>query len=264
MTKFLTLLLALVSTLIIFNTGAIAKQNHVRYNHISRHCTITHCSTHNPHKLLPTAISRDTNIVSSDDKTIHWVTVISGRTSQVVEQHFVKSDIPGITVVTPTTTDRIIEQHYVKSDKPGITVETYNKHTVDTIRVASNYVGLNARTNRKDLIVLLNHTVDPVRVPWCTAFVNAILDKLGIHGTNSLMAGSFINWGTPTTEPKKNDIVLLSFNKRRGRVDHVGFYVDSVKLNGTNYVEVLGGNQSHSVKVSYFPAWQVVSYRTSS
>lgn len=136
----------------------------------------------------------------------------------------------------------------------------------DVVQTASNYDGMSARANRKDLMKLFSTTftqpVDPTVTPWCAAFVNSILTSIGMHGTDSLQAESFLNWGKGTTTPQKNDVVLLSFGKRH--IDHVGFYVEKVNMNGITYVKVYSGNQSRKIQMAYFPVWQVVSYRTAS
>jgi uncharacterized protein (TIGR02594 family) len=137
-----------------------------------------------------------------------------------------------------------------------------------SIGIATKYVGFDAHANKKDLIELFKTTihqaVDPTVTPWCAAFVNAMLSKLGMKGTNSLAAGSFTTWGKPTTQPKKSDIVLLHFNNKAALngISHVTFYIDTVVIKGTKYVKVLGGNQDHSVRVSYYPIHNVVQYRT--
>lgn len=136
------------------------------------------------------------------------------------------------------------------------------------INISTKYMGLEAHTNKKDLMALFNTTihqvVDPTVTPWCAAFVNAMLAKLGMKGTNSLAAGSFITWGRKTTDPRKNDIVLLKFNNKAALngISHVTFYIDTVVIKGVKYVKVLGGNQDHSVKVSYYPIHTVVQFRT--
>jgi hypothetical protein len=62
------------------------------------------------------------------------------------------------------------------------------------------------------------------------------------------------------TVPNQGDIVIL----RRGRskyASHVGFFIQTVEVNGRKYVAVLGGNQSDRVKISYYEEEKVLSYR---
>ena len=229
MTKLLALLIALVTTLTIFNTGAAAKP----YYHKHQYYTHKHYHKHTTIGVLPTPKYK-----TAEDLAFSPTPIAGSRNG------------------------RMIYPQYTVSDGPLVT-------NSDIVQVASNYVGLNSHANRRDLMNLFDaasESVDPTRTPWCAAFANAILAKIGIHGTNSLQAGSFATWGKHTATPKKNDIVLLSFGHHRHHygIDHVGFYVETITMSGVPYVVVLGGNQSHNVQVSYFPAWQVVSYRTGS
>jgi uncharacterized protein (TIGR02594 family) len=117
--------------------------------------------------------------------------------------------------------------------------------------VASRFVGLHERSNRSTLKAVVR--VDPAITAWCAAFVNAMLHKVGVQGTGSNQARSFLRYGVATRNPRKGDIVVL------GR--HVGFYGGHVTRNGRTYVAVLGGNQSNRVQTSYFLASRVLSYR---
>jgi uncharacterized protein (TIGR02594 family) len=95
-------------------------------------------------------------------------------------------------------------------------------------------------------------------VPWCASFVNWVLRECGIHGTDSAMARSFINWGIDSTG-KRGDIVVLS----RGRstmFGHVGFLWNK----SAKHIQILGGNQSDKVKLSSFPVGRIVAIRTMS
>lgn len=128
-------------------------------------------------------------------------------------------------------------------------------------------VGLNARKDRKELKTFfansIDQTVDPVRIPWCAAWANAVLEDTGVSGTDSLTARSFLQWGMPTTRPREGDVVVLT----RGRskwAGHVGFYIGTVERDGRQYIAVLGGNQKKSVNIAYYPINRVIGYRTAS
>jgi uncharacterized protein (TIGR02594 family) len=130
---------------------------------------------------------------------------------------------------------------------------------------AKQWEGKTAKNNRKELKDLFAGNnmppVDPMRTPWCAAFANAILSRSGFETTNSLMARSFLNWGSKTKEPKEGDIVVL----KRGRgttFGHVGFFQGYEIIDGITYVKVLGGNTDHAVQVGYYPVSKVLGYRT--
>lgn len=116
---------------------------------------------------------------------------------------------------------------------------------------AARYVGLHERRNRAAVKSITK--IDPVRLAWCAAFVNGILAKRGYRGTGSNFAISFARYGIQTREPQKGDIVVFR--------SHVGFFEGYTTRGNKRFVAVLGGNQSNQVKVSYFPASRVLSYR---
>ena len=122
---------------------------------------------------------------------------------------------------------------------------------------AFSYVGLHEKSNRTQIKNVTK--VDPVRTPWCAAFVNGILAQAGMKGTGSNLAISFTKYKTATSNPVKGDIVVIRTGRsRRGRSsNHVGIFEKFVG----NRVAVLGGNQSNKVKISYFPKSSVISYR---
>ena len=127
---------------------------------------------------------------------------------------------------------------------------------------AETMVGMSARGDRKNLSQMfastLQKVVDPVRTPWCAAWANAVLAKEGIKGTDSLIARSFLDWGTSTKTPDKGDVVVLARGRGAG---HVGFFVERQEINGHRYVKVLGGNTSKSVQSAWFPESRVLGYR---
>lgn len=90
---------------------------------------------------------------------------------------------------------------------------------------------------------------------WCSSFVNWTMEQNGIKGTNSASAKSWANWGVDAGGPVKGAVVVFD---RGGPYGHVGF-VESVNPDGS--INVLGGNQSNSVKVSRFSTGSVIGYR---
>lgn len=97
-------------------------------------------------------------------------------------------------------------------------------------------------------------------VPWCAAYVNWVLEQAGVARTKSAAALSFLDWGVRTTSPEYGDIAVIN---RGGGKGHVGFYTGFKTIDSTQYVSLLGGNQSDSVNTEWFPASQIQEYRTS-
>ena len=94
-------------------------------------------------------------------------------------------------------------------------------------------------------------------VPWCAAFVGAVLARSGVQGTGSLLARSYESWGrsVPLEEAQRGDVVILS----RGQPwqGHVAFYEGAA---GSN-VYLLGGNQGDQVNITAYPKARVVAVR---
>lgn len=104
-------------------------------------------------------------------------------------------------------------------------------------------------------------------VPWCSAFVNFVCKLMRLPRSKDLRARSWLNVGRgiPLSEAEVGfDVVVL----QRGSGDqpgpdvidapgHVGFYAGIAG----NYIEVLGGNQGDTVKVSRYPKSRLLSIR---
>lgn len=95
----------------------------------------------------------------------------------------------------------------------------------------------------------------PDSVPWCAAFVGAMLEATGYRGTGSLMARSYLQWGTALKTPKRGCVVV--FKRGAAPAGHVGF-VDSWN---PDIVRSLGGNQSNAVSIATFPRSSVLGFR---
>ncbi|PWG16146.1 TIGR02594 family protein [Salibaculum griseiflavum] len=94
-------------------------------------------------------------------------------------------------------------------------------------------------------------------VPWCAAFVGAVLARCGVQGTGSLLARSYESWGRAIQleEARPGDVVVLS----RGQPwqGHVAFF-DSAE---SDVVRLLGGNQGDQVNIRAYPKSRVVAVR---
>lgn len=91
---------------------------------------------------------------------------------------------------------------------------------------------------------------------WCAAFVGACLERAGMRSTRSLMARSYLTWGEPIQHPRPGCIVVL----KRGldpRSGHTGFYAGE----DAGGIQVLGGNQSDSVRITTYARSRLLGYR---
>lgn len=94
--------------------------------------------------------------------------------------------------------------------------------------------------------------------PWCSAFVNWVMQQAGFKRTGSAWARSWLDWGREPEDPEfgKGVIVILSRGENSG---HVGFLADWDTDEG--WVKLLGGNQGNSVSYATFPMSRVLGWR---
>ncbi len=99
--------------------------------------------------------------------------------------------------------------------------------------------------------------------PWCSSFVNWCLKAVGIKGTNSAAAGSWVHWGV-TSGPTPGAITIICCTNTADRSfstsgAHVGFLLNE----SSSCYELLGGNQRNMVKASRYPksSWKLLGRR---
>ena len=103
-------------------------------------------------------------------------------------------------------------------------------------------------------------------VPWCSAFVNYVCWLARLPRSKDLRARSWLNIGVgiQLDEAEPGDIVII----KRGSGEqpgpenttaqgHVGFYAG---ITG-NLIEILGGNQRDTVKISRYPRDRLLGVR---
>jgi uncharacterized protein (TIGR02594 family) len=103
-------------------------------------------------------------------------------------------------------------------------------------------------------------------VPWCSAFTNYICWLARLPRSKDLRARSWltVGRGIPLEQAEAGDIVVI----QRGKgpqpgpdvIDapgHVGFYAGMFG----EFIEILGGNQSDTVKVSRYPRDRLLGVR---
>ena len=92
-------------------------------------------------------------------------------------------------------------------------------------------------------------------VPWCAAFVGAMLQRSGIEPSGALAARSYLSWGKKLSAPRQGCLVVL----KRGKdwQGHVTFF--DREENGL--LICLGGNQSDKVCFAAYRKSLVLGYR---
>lgn len=128
----------------------------------------------------------------------------------------------------------------------------------DLLQTASAYLGLTERDHPKELSSMVG--INVVTTPWCAAFMNMVLAKIGVKGTGSNLARSFLKIGTPV-ELKyalPGDLVVF----KRGNSNwqgHIALLWE--EYDGEPYVKVLGGNQGDSVSIAKYAVASILGIR---
>jgi uncharacterized protein (TIGR02594 family) len=89
---------------------------------------------------------------------------------------------------------------------------------------------------------------------WCARFVNFVLDRVGLPGTDSDAAKSFAYYGRRVSKPQYGAIAVLT---RKGG-GHVGI-VTGVDRRG-NPILIAGNNGRRKVGISVYPKRRVIAY----
>ena len=95
------------------------------------------------------------------------------------------------------------------------------------------------------------------KASWCSSFLNWTLARVGIAGTGSALARSWLEWGEPLDAPRHGCVAVLWREDPQGWRGHVGFFL---RLEGGDVV-LLGGNQLGSVREHRYPRGQVLGWR---
>jgi uncharacterized protein (TIGR02594 family) len=95
-------------------------------------------------------------------------------------------------------------------------------------------------------------------VPWCAAFVGAVLGEVGLPNTGRPNARSYEKWGRKVSlaEARPGDVVVLSRGTQPWQ-GHVGFLV---RFDGDRVV-LRGGNQSDAVSDAPYSVSRIVAIR---
>lgn len=95
------------------------------------------------------------------------------------------------------------------------------------------------------------------KVSWCSSFVQWCLGQVGIAGTGSALARSWLDWGIPLEEPVPGCVAVLWREAPDSWKGHVGFFL----RRDEERVLLLGGNQLGEVREHHYPLETVLSYR---
>lgn len=160
-----------------------------------------------------------------------------------------------------------IPQRRSNDDAGGSTVDpriaNYGGEKVSHIEAAQRFINFSEHDPRQAQALSSffkksgGQSLNPAETAWCAAFANAVLKESGMPGTGTLRAKDFLNYGTPTNQPTKGDIVVLHRGDPNGWQGHVGFYMGRQG----DKILILGGNQGDRVSVQAFPASKLAGFR---
>ncbi len=92
--------------------------------------------------------------------------------------------------------------------------------------------------------------------PWCAAFVGAMLEQAGYSSSRSLLARSYLEWGSPMAAPIPGAIAIFP----RGRDPGAGHVAFVIAASGSD-VKVIGGNQQDQVSIRSFKRNTLIGLR---
>ena len=95
------------------------------------------------------------------------------------------------------------------------------------------------------------------KASWCSSFVNWAFAQVGIAGTGSALARSWLDWGQPLETPTTGCVVVLWRDNPESWRGHVSFFL---RADDTT-VYLFGGNQLDAVREHSYPLASVLGYR---
>jgi uncharacterized protein (TIGR02594 family) len=96
----------------------------------------------------------------------------------------------------------------------------------------------------------------PDSVPWCAAFVGAMLKRASVAPSGFLAARSYLKWGRPLRRPVPGAVAVF----KRGNSSWQGHVAFFVRDNGST-VRVVGGNQSDAVTYANYSKAKLLGSR---
>lgn len=94
-------------------------------------------------------------------------------------------------------------------------------------------------------------------VNWCSTFVHWALAQVGVRGTGSALARSWLDWGEALPRPQVGCITVIWREDPCSWKGHVGFYLRE----DAGQLLLLGGNQQGEVREHGYPKDSVLGHR---
>ncbi|NKM69161.1 phage tail length tape measure family protein [Rhizobium laguerreae] len=133
---------------------------------------------------------------------------------------------------------------------------------------AFGMLGANENTDASSINAFLKKggvDLDSAQSAWCAAFVNSSLEQVGVKGSGSNVANSFLNWGSKIDPSQilRGDVLLENRGLGAGQLGgHVGFATGATRnTGGQQQLQMLSGNSADSVQTSWVNAMDVQARR---
>jgi len=96
---------------------------------------------------------------------------------------------------------------------------------------------------------------------WCGAYVNHVLESLGLPSPKSALARAYLDvgFGVPVTDAVPGDVVTIWRESISSWKGHVGF-VHNIDLD-SGMITILAGNQGNMVRIETYPLSRVLAIR---
>lgn len=93
-------------------------------------------------------------------------------------------------------------------------------------------------------------------IPWCSAFVNWLMQSTGFKSTGVGLARSWLEYGEVLDDPVVGCIVVVSRGTKKWQ-GHVGILLDY----SDDWLYILGGNQGNKVSIRAYARNRLLGYR---
>lgn len=93
--------------------------------------------------------------------------------------------------------------------------------------------------------------------PWCSVFIMALTQDLGLFTKANPSARSWLNCGVIVEKPEIGDVCIFWRESKESWKGHVGLYVSE----NSHSIYILGGNQGGGVNIAPFPKSQLLGIR---
>lgn len=134
--------------------------------------------------------------------------------------------------------------------------------TSTAVDLAAGLLGQTETGNRGSINAFLKRggvNLDAATTAWCAAFVNSALKQIGVTGSGSNVATSFLNWGVRVdpSQVMRGDVLVDANGRAAGQTGgHVGFATGNTRTgaNGQLQIEMLSGNTGNKVGTGWYDA----------